>query len=242
MRGKKEFYTSSRKKKKRAKFLILVGIITGLSFSIIQYTINLPYFYVRNIKIRGLRKLPSSKILKDIPPSTSIFKLNLREISEKIQSERMVRKVRIMRKLPSTLILEIEERSPYVCVKKEKGFWQVDKEGVVIDKVKDLNGFTLIEGIDPFKDKELLLKAIKVLELSRSVNLKVEKLTVEGRNRGITLGLKDGIRVILGEFPNYRYLSYLPYIFKDARERKEKISSVDLRFAGQIVTSLKQKR
>jgi len=227
------------RKKNKKQFLILGGILTGLIIFISWCALNLPYFYLKDIQIKGLRRLSSLEILQKIPasPHTSIFNLNLKQISRKILSEPMVKKVTVKRRLPSTLVIEIEERSPFACVGKEESFWEVDREGVVLQKAEDMAGLTLIKGIDPFNEKELLLKALKALKFSRTINLEIKKIVIEKGARGILLQLQGGVEVILGTSPNYRYLSYLPYIFEDARKRGERFNLIDLRFANQIIAS-----
>ena len=149
----------------------------------------------------------------------------------------MVRKVIIRRKLPLTLIIEIEERTPYVYVKKENKIWEVDEEGVVLGEVEKLNSLTLVTGVDPFKEKDFLLKALKTLNFSQALNLRVEKITINKGNEGVVLMLEESVQVILGTSPNYHYLSYLPDVFEDAKKRGEKFNQVDLRFENQIVVS-----
>ncbi|MBE0478397.1 FtsQ-type POTRA domain-containing protein [Candidatus Aerophobetes bacterium] len=234
-----KFYKSFEKKSKR-NFLILLAAIAGVAIFIIYFTVTLPYFYVKDIQIKGLNRLSYSDILQSssISPKISIFKLNLAGISKKIQYELiMVRKVIIRRKLPSTLVIEIEERAPYVYVKKEEKIWEVDEEGVVLGEVEKLNSLTRVTGVDPFKEKNFLLKALKALNFSQALDLRVEKITINKGNEGIVLILEKDIQVILGTSPNYHYLSYLPDVLEDAKKRGEKFNQVDLRFEEQIVVS-----
>jgi len=235
--------TKIKRRKGKAPLVVLFIILTGLSIFIIWYILTLPYFYIKNVEIKGLQRLSPEQLLKGefIPPQTSIFEVDIREIFHKIQKEAAVKKVKIKKKLPSTLLIEVEERLPYAYVGKKGKLWEVDEEGVVLGEVKNLGSRISITGIDPFKEKDALLKALKALKFSQSLNLGVEKIAVKNRNEGIVLVLKENIQVIMGTSPHYDYLSYLPYIFQDAREKGEKFNTVDLRFDDQIIISNKQK-
>ena len=237
---KKRISSLSTKKKSRWQALFLLFILLTFVFFVTFSVFNLPYFYVKNVEIKGNVRLSSSEILEKIPSPfyNSIFKVSLKKISGEILSKLPVKKVKVKRKLPSTVIIEIEERFPYACVERKDGIWEVDEEGVILNRLKDTKGFPLICEIDPVRDKKLLLEAIKVIKTLHLVNLNTKKITFE-KEKGIVVELEKGLHLILGTNPNYRYFFYLPYIFEDAKRRKEQFSFLDLRFEGQIIASLK---
>lgn len=230
-------YKSKREQKKR--LLILSGIIATLIIFTIRFVLTLPYFYVRNVQIEGLKRLSASQLVWEtaIPPHTSIFSLDINKIYQKIKSQPLVKEVIIKKKLPSTLVISIKERSPYVYVKTKERFWEIDREGVILKSTeKNLKNLPLIEGIDPIKNRKKLLKILNILKLCQLLKLNVGKVSVERGDRGIVVYIGD-IQVIFGEASNYNYLSYVPDIIEDARRRKEKLTYIDLRFNGQIISS-----
>lgn len=227
----------AKRKKGRVSLFILFIILTGITIFIIWQVLTLPYFHIKEVKIEGLHRLSYQQLFREelIPPHTSIFEVDIRKLSQKIENNSVVKKVEIERRLPSALLIKVEERVPYACVKGVENFWQVDEEGVILERASNPETCVLITGIDPFKQKKLLLKALKALKLSRSLNLGVKKIVVRGGDEGIILILKKDIKVLLGISPYYEYLSYLPYIFQDAQERGENFNLVDLRFNHQII-------
>jgi len=226
-------------KKKRVGFYVFTTIIAGLVIFTIRSSLTSPHFYIKDVQVEGIERLTTSEVLQQvlIPPDTSIFKLDINRIFREIQSQSLVKKVTVRKKLPSTILIEVIERTPYVCVGKDKKFWEVDEEGVVLKAVQDFEGLLLIEGIDPFKEKEVLLKALNILKFSRRLNLTVERIEVERGDRGIVTYLDNNIQLILGVTPRYNYLFYIPDILQDARKRGEKFTRIDLRFEKQIVAS-----
>ncbi len=233
-------FSKASKKKNTVRLFILFCIVAGLTIFIFWFTLTFTNFYVKDVQVKGLQRLSHLEVLQKalIPFDISLFKLNTREISQRIKLEPMVKNVTIKKKLPSTLLIEIEERLPYVHVEKEEKFWEVDEEGVLLREVEFLNDdFCLIAGINPSKEKEVLLKALKILNISRDLNLGVKKIVLEKGNRGIVLNLEKDVQVLMGRFPNHDYLFYLPDIFRDVEEKGERCTVVDLRFDNQIIVT-----
>ena len=144
----KKFSKASRKKSK-VHFSVISGILAGLVIFIIYFTSSSSYFYIKDIQISGLQRLSRQEIIQEVSfsPRTSIFKIDLKGLSRRIQAIPQVRKVKFKRKLPSTLIIEIEERVPYAWVEKEEEFLEVDEEGVVLGKALNLeNTIPLVRG------------------------------------------------------------------------------------------------
>lgn len=230
-----------QKRKNPITFYVFCTVIAGLIIFIIRASLTLPYFYIKTIQVEGTERLSEAEVLQQInlSPNTSIFNLNIQHLCEKIQSQPLIKKVILRKKLPSTLVVRVMERVPYALVGIGKEFWEVDEEGVVLGSGKDQEELPLIKGIDPSQDKEILTEALRALEISRQLGLAVQKIEVEKKEEKIVIYLKDKIELILGIAPNYNYLFYVPDILQDARARGEKFLYLDLRFENQIVASRK---
>ena len=237
--GYVSFSYLSRKKKRKRDVFVFLAVLVGLILYTALSVLSLPYFYVKNVEVKGLERLTSSEILQPnlIPPETSIFKLDVNRIKEKILAHGLVKKVVIEKRLPSTLIISITERKPYACVADGQKVWEVDKEGVILREAEGKPGLPLIEGVDVLKRKEKIIKALNALLVCQKLNLQVERIKLEESNRGMIILLDNGIQLILGISPDYSHLVYVPEILEDTKKRKEKINRIDLRFEKQIVVS-----
>lgn len=226
-------------KREEVGFYVFTAIIAGLIIFIISSSLTSPQFYVKDVRVEGLERLTSSELLQKvlIPPDISIFELDITRIFKEIQSHSLVKEVTIRRKLPSTILIKIIERIPYAYAGKKGKFWEVDEEGVVLKAVQDLENLPIVEEVDPFTEKEVLLKALNVLKISQRLNLTVEKIEVEKGDRGIVTYLDNNVQLILGIAPHYNYLLYIPDILQDAQKKGEKFTYIDLRFENQIVAS-----
>lgn len=225
------------RRKRKGTFFVLFAIILSLIIFTVRFIIVLPYFYVRDVRIRGLKRLSPSQLTAkiNIPPHTSIFTLNLDKIYKSIESQPMVKRVIIKKKLPSTLLIDVEERLPYAYIKIKEKFWEIDKEGIILRVAEgSLKDLPLIEGIDPVKDRKKLLNILNILKLCKLLNIKVDRIVVEKKDKGI-VAYAGNIQIIIGKANYYRYLFYVPEIIEDAKKRKERLIYIDLRFNGQIV-------
>lgn len=233
-------YLRKRRKRKRDAFVFLI-ILVGLALYIVISLLSLPYFYVKDVELRGLERLTSSEILQPdlIPPQTSIFKIDINRVKEKILAIPLVKKVVIEKKLPSTLIINITERKPYAYVTNGQKIWEMDREGVILGEVEKKLGLPVIEGTNLLEKREGIIKALNALLVCQRLNLKVKKIKIEETNRGIVILLDNSVQLVMGVSPNYSHLIYVPEILEDIKKRKEKINCIDLRFEKQIVASYK---
>lgn len=91
---------------------------------------------LRKIEVRAedeeLRQLALTR-LKDMK-NLSMFKLDLDDLREKLESLPVVRRAYIRKVLPDTLIVELERRKPFLCVIRRGKVYTVDDTGVVMGK------------------------------------------------------------------------------------------------------------
>ena len=129
--------TTHKRNKRSGKFLFFI-IFALLIIFITKFTISLPPFTLQKIQIEGLERLSRDEVIEwiDLPAHISIFKLNLKEIARRIESNPPVKKVSIQRILPSTIYILVKERAPYAYLLKQGDIWEVDEEGVTLNEVK----------------------------------------------------------------------------------------------------------
>ena len=102
--------------------------------------------------------------------------------------------VRVVRSLPSTIRLEITARTPLAAVAAGKGFYVVDAEGVVYDRVKSAKRLPVIRA-----RTEVGRESARSVLLSLPKNLRSRVVSVSARTRDdVTLTLRDGAKVRWG--------------------------------------------
>jgi len=124
-------------------FLLVMGAV------VVRYVYTAPYFKVKEVRVKGAGRLSETTILgwAGVPLEKCIFGVNLRRISRRIESRPRVKKAKISRSFPSTIVIEVEERQPFVYLLCDKVLWEVDEEGTVLGEVDILRDLAVITGI-----------------------------------------------------------------------------------------------
>ena len=149
MKSNNELIEKRRKKIRRKKtFFFIVILITTL----VTLCLKLHYFNVKNIIVSNNKILKSSQIINEasVPNNTNIFYLNIGKVQADIKDNPYVKDVKITRSLPSTLVIEVTERSAAFYAEKDKKFIIIDKEGLVLEQRDDLTNLKLVklEGVN----------------------------------------------------------------------------------------------
>lgn len=114
-----------------AFFILLFGLSTYV-------LLQSPIFSVKNIEIIGRSDISQQELVKlsGVALGNNIFKLNLQEGQRKIQLLPAVKDVKITRKFPSTVIIQLTERKPVALIPVKNNFIEIDEEAVYIRQGK----------------------------------------------------------------------------------------------------------
>jgi len=90
-----------------------------------------PLFAVRKLEVTGTRLLQPSQIraLAGINPGENIFQVNLDQARQKIALLPLVKSVVLRRILPSTVVIQVTERTPVALLDEDGQFGEVDRDG-----------------------------------------------------------------------------------------------------------------
>ncbi len=201
--------------------LLLVAIVTGIC----MFT---PFFNVKNIDVIGNEQITSEQILTSaaIPSNVNIFRVNKRTVRKSVLKIPEIESVKIRRKLPAKLQLEVVETKAALYFPYLTGYAITNKEGRVLS-VSDSE-----EGLDLLKITGLEIKNAEICEkisvqdtvifdiiLSTIRSFDEKGLLPEIRSchfdnvSDYYFYLKDGTKVILGKTGNLDYkLSVLTQI------------------------------
>lgn len=132
--------------------LIAVALILLVLASAALTLLRSPYFHVENIDVRGIRDLSAQDVIVwcGLGQNENIFDVDLAMIASRIKANPKVDKILVRRRLPSTIVVEIEERIPIVVVPYAGYYVQVDSTGLAIGLLEGYrNGrLPLVTGLD----------------------------------------------------------------------------------------------
>ena len=135
---KKSFKTKKKKKKKAPNIKIILIVLAFLTISsgLIYLLFFSSIFKIKRIEVLGAEKIADNEI-KDIisgKANKSIFLTDLSNIKDYLIKEYpRIAKINIRRKMPDTILAEIQERKP-VAVLVKNGYFILDKEGVAFER------------------------------------------------------------------------------------------------------------
>ena len=130
---------------------IIVAILSG-------FILSLPVWKTSNVRVVGNSLLTESKIINtaNIPMGENISLIDLDDVSKNFAGIIQIKDIRIRRKLPGTIVIDIKERSPFAIAVIGAGTSLIDDEGYIIAKQnlgpsaagKDIAKYPVIRGID----------------------------------------------------------------------------------------------
>lgn len=230
---------------RRFKNLLLVCAAYAALFLIMTS----PLFDLRLVEIQGNHQISRTEILhlSGINFRNNIFSLPLRDIAFRIKSHPRVKTVKVWRRLPSMLVIKVEERRPVALLLKEDVFYQIDAEGYAVGKgvLQDAEHFPLIDL--PNLKRIAIGYRIKAKHLDSMLYTLVaaysylvdmpRKIDVDKKGY-LCLYIKEG-RILLGNFDSQevmnRRLRLASEIHKSVKEQGRSVEYIDVRFGNNPV-------
>lgn len=145
----KKSYSKSvlHKRKKRRKVKKMIALTVFMIGVLVTVCLKASFFDIKNIKIIN-NKIVSEEEIKnsiELQDGSNIFYFNNKLLIYSIKKNPYIREAKISRKLPSTLVISVEEREAFFYGKKENDYYIFDNEGKVLDIRKSIESFNLIE-------------------------------------------------------------------------------------------------
>ena len=108
----------------------------GLFFVVKQIAIRSGYFKVEFVKFSGNRYLDEKNIqsFAKVDLNQSIFDVNLAYITDKMLENPYLRGVSVSRILPSSILIDVQEREPILYLA-DQSVYMVDETGMVLQKL-----------------------------------------------------------------------------------------------------------
>lgn len=152
----KEELLKKKKKIKRIKrtttfLIILISILITLC-------LKLPYFNIASIEVEGNQNLKTEYIIEasKITVGRNIFLTKKSEAISNIKNNPYATNVKIKTKFPNKINIVVTERQASFYIKSKDEFFIIDKDGIVLEKVKKIENNNLIYINDlEFKNLEL---------------------------------------------------------------------------------------
>ena len=243
---------------KISAFLLFVALLcTVYLFAFTSERFNLrtvTCYGCTKVDVRQLEKI----IRKEFP--ANVLRIELSKLRHRLEKETWIRQVEILRALPSTLVIYVQERQPAAILELHGDLMVADKEGIILDRYnpgygkldmpvfkgfvgEDLESYRIHQQENSARIRQALtmLSAIESGCPAYAHNISEVDLSDPG-NLKILL-VDDTAEVYLGENDYQKRFCTLMNNLSQYQELKSQygyIPLIDMRFDGQIVYRLGQ--
>lgn len=217
---KKKEKKKKKEDAKNSRFTIIKNIfIIVLFIAIFLFVLNSSLFNIKSIEVSGNTRLSSNKIItlsslelqKD-----NIFRFSKRKVKELLMENAYIESVKINRRFPTTVFIEIEERIPTYMLQYTDSYVYINNQGymleisndkidvpIIVGFVTDLNSIKAGNRLD-VKDLEKMNIVIKIYETAKNVELSqyITKIDISD-TKEYKIGMEElGKTVYLGDASN----------------------------------------
>jgi cell division protein FtsQ len=238
----------------------LLAAVCGISLSISLW-FGLPralhvvtthrYFALRSVEVNGNRRITRGDVLQwaGVKESASIWDVAPDLVSGRLQSHPWVRRVRVERKFPNRLSIEIEERRPVAVVRLHELNY-VDRSGRILGPLRDGDSpdFPLITGLEEAKASGFtplgVHRALRLLRLCQRLDCfdAISEVYVD-QYRGLTVfPVHPAAAVVLGWGGWREKLARSARVFAAWEGQVERLAAVDVSFRDMVVVKLRAER
>ncbi len=228
---------------------ILVTLVWALCTEVYEVVANATFFKLERIEMSRVRKLSHDEIvtLAGVKLGDSLLKLDLQHVAEQLEKNPWVENLKVRRRFPGTLSIEITERVPVAVVNMGYLYYLSDKGEIFKPLTEgDRLDFPILTGIteeDLVKDAEgtktMITTALGIMELlKKGTVFRLEDVSEIHLDKGYGCTLftaRRGIPVKLGNGDFPEKLARFSRIYQDLTAQIASLEYVDLNYSDKIV-------
>lgn len=228
---------------------ILITLVWTVATEAYEVFAKATFFKLERIEVSRMRQLSRDEIvsLTGAKLGDSLLKLELQHVAEQLEKNPWIEKLKVRRRFPGTLSIEITERVPVAVV--NMGYlYYLDAKGEIFKPLTegDRLDFPVLTGIteeDLLKDadgmKKMLTTALGIMDLLKKGNVfrlsDVSEIHLD-KGYGFTLfTVQGGIPVKLGNSDFEGKLARFSRIYQELTSQIASLEYVDLNYADKIV-------
>jgi len=233
--------------------LALIGIIVyGSAYGINHLMYKTKLFNVKVIRVTGNNYLRGELIkhLANIETDQPLFRVDVNKVIEKILENNYVKAASVSHILPSTIIIDVEERQPEFLLKDNKKIYMVDQDAVILENITGIRPDELpvargISVANLLEDKTPLHRVIEIIGIIRRVDpallVQISQIQVKSHDWPVFSLREGGGEIWLGQSAHHERIYYWSELFSQPTvlERLEKVKRLDFTFSNRVVIEYK---
>jgi cell division protein FtsQ len=230
----------------------ILGLVALSGVEVYRWALRASFFQVQKIVLKGNDLLSDETILAfaQIESRCNIFRIEMSGVRRRIGEEHFVRKVDVKRRLPSQVIISIEERKPVAVVEKMSGM--IDEDGVFLPLLthERVSSLPVISGCDaeegnygeplhsePMRWAVSFLKEIAAL--GPKAPLEISEIGLDDVHHPLMYVRNWRVPIKIGKSGYRAQLISLPVVLADIERKGIEAEYIDIRYADQIIVKPK---
>lgn len=192
-------------------------------------------FSVEDVSLVGRERtnLDSIKRVVDLSRGDPIFAVDCSDIRDRLLALEWVSDARVMRKLPSTLVISITEREAYAIWQQDGAFRLIDRTGAVITE-KQVGDFSSLPVVVGKGANDRASEIVDLLARFPHIRKQIRAASFVGQRRW-DLHTDSGIQIMLSEEEPEGGLQRLDKLIVEQDILRRAVSVIDLRLKDRFV-------
>jgi cell division protein FtsQ len=207
-----------------------------------------PVFRLESVLVRGNRNVSDEEAVRvaGVTVGESVLALDLENLRRRLLAYPLVRGASVRRRLPSALVIELEERVPVALVRSDRDFI-VDRDGQVMSITERdvgiplpcLTGVAILDGRVTAAAMDDLGAGLNLMEAIRAGGFpspgSIDCIDVSNGNDAVIVPARGRPLVHVGRENLQKRLKRLQLVAADISARGQEIEYIELRAEGQVI-------
>lgn len=182
-----------KKRNRKIKFFLKIILLIGILIGGISFTMVSPIFNIQEIQVLNNEKISDETIisLSQLKTGENIFRLNVSDIIKKIKENAYIESVKIHRKIPNIIQIEVQERIHRFSMDFLGKYAYINTQGYILEIAEDSKQMPIIQGMKTLEeeviignrlnheDLEKLEDVIKIMNAAKEYNLDTEITSID---------------------------------------------------------------
>lgn len=207
------YMRSERKQHKKCVIkwgrLLSVVLLVALTIEVASALLTSPYFSIRKISVSGNKSLSTAQVIRTLDKfkGSNIFRIDKREIVNRLKENPVIKGARVFRRLPNGLFVHVIERKPDAILSVNGKLYLLDSSGIPYRPISQedrrltiilCNNLSAVRIGKCISAPEFRVARQCLLQVRKEKLPKITEIYVD-QNDGLCLNTRDGFKVILGQ-------------------------------------------
>lgn len=229
-----------QKKKKRIKMILRLTMLILLIIGSMAFAMISPIFNIKDIEVLNTNILSKETIisLSGLTINQNLFRFLKLDVEKSIKENPYVEDVKINRKLPNKIQIEVKERQRNFNLQFLNGYAYINNQGYILEISEDKQNMTILKGMETKEedivpgnrlcnnDLEKLESVIKIMTVAKENELdnKITSIDISNKSEYIIYLEEEQKTVYLGNDNNLNTkILYVKKIIEDEAGKEGKI-------------------